>query len=98
MNEIFEILLGLGDKFAAHIVLSASAEQDLEVRGQLLAQAEAIALRDHALIPEFFGVNRAMVQPYLDGWVTNVNDNVRTRWLSIDESARAERFPSRYGN
>ncbi|HEY5666872.1 MAG TPA: peptide ABC transporter substrate-binding protein, partial [Gammaproteobacteria bacterium] len=76
----------------------ASAEQDLEVRGQLLAQAEAIALRDHALIPEFFGVNRAMVQPYLNGWVTNVNDNVRTRWLAIDESGRAERFPSRYGN
>ena len=25
MIEIFEILLGLGDKFAAHIVLSASA-------------------------------------------------------------------------
>ena len=73
----------------------ASAEQDLEVRGQLLARAEAIALRDHALIPEFFGVNRAMVQPYLKGWVTNVNDNVRTRWLSIDEAGRAERFPGR---
>jgi oligopeptide transport system substrate-binding protein len=76
----------------------AAAEQDLEVRGRILAEAESMALRDHALIPEFFGVNRAMVQPYLEGWVTNVNDNVRTRWLSIDEAARAARFPSRYGD
>lgn len=76
----------------------AAAEQDLEARGAILAQAEAIALRDHALLPEFFGVNRALVQTYLDGWVTNVNDHVRTRWLSIDEAARAQRFPNVYGD
>jgi len=70
----------------------AAAEQDLEVRGRLLADAEAIALSEHAWIPEFFGVNRALVHTYVDGWVTNVDDNTRTRWLRIDEEARAARF------
>jgi len=73
----------------------AAAEQDLEARGELLAQAEAIALRDHALLPQSFGVNRAMVHTYLDGWATNVNDHVRARWLSVDEAARAEAIRNR---
>lgn len=73
----------------------AAAEQNLKARGEIMARAEAIALRDHALLPKFFGVNRAIVQTYLDGCVTNVNDHVRTRWLAIDEAARAEMFPRR---
>lgn len=76
----------------------AATEQDLDLRGEILARAEAIALRDHALIPEFFGVNRSLVHTHLNGWVTNVNDHVRTRWLSIDEAARAAKFPNRYRN
>jgi oligopeptide transport system substrate-binding protein len=76
----------------------AAAEQDLELRGEILARAEAIALRDHALIPEFFGVNRSIVHTFVDGWETNVNDHVRARWLSIDEAARAAQFPTRYRN
>jgi hypothetical protein len=61
-----------------------------------MAEAEAIALADHAWLPEFFGVNRALIHTHVEGWVTNVNDNVRTRWLSIDEAARAQKFPTRY--
>lgn len=74
----------------------AAAEQDLEHRAEIMAEAERLALADHVWLPEFFGVNRALVRPHVVGWVTNVNDNVRTRWLTIDEAARAEKFPTRY--
>ena len=62
----------------------AALERDLVKRGELLAQAEAIALADHALIPSFFGVSTNLVQPYVRGWVTNVNNVNRTRWLSVE--------------
>jgi len=75
----------------------AAAVQDLDERGRILARAEAVALADHALLPEFFGVNTHLVQTHVQGWVTNVNDNTRSRWLSIDEAARAAKYPSRYG-
>jgi oligopeptide transport system substrate-binding protein len=75
----------------------AATEQDLDTRGSILARAEMLALNDHALIPEFFGVNTHLVQTHVLGWVTNVNDNTRTRWLAIDQAARAAKFPSRFG-
>jgi oligopeptide transport system substrate-binding protein len=76
----------------------AMAEQDLETRAAIMAEAESIALADHAWIPMFFHVTDSLVQPYVDGWINNINDTNRTRWASIDEAARAERFPRRYGN
>lgn len=76
----------------------AAVEQDLEIRGRIMSQAEAIALRDHAWIPVFFGINRVLAHTYLDGWVTNSDENTRTRWVTVDEVARAEMFPNRHGN
>jgi oligopeptide transport system substrate-binding protein len=73
----------------------AEAELDLEARGRILSGAEAIALREHAWLPIFFGVSRAMVHTYVEGWVTTVDDNTRTRWITIDEAARAAAFPNR---
>lgn len=75
----------------------AMAEQDLARRGEIMAEAEAIALADHAWIPMFFHVTDSLVQPYVEGWINNSNDTNRTRWVSIDEAARAARFPTRYG-
>jgi oligopeptide transport system substrate-binding protein len=76
----------------------AVAEQDLGLRGQLMMQAEAIALADHAWIPMFFHVTDSLAYPYVRGWQNNINDTNRTRWVSIDEAARAARFPLRYGD
>src|SRR5258708_3865505 len=67
----------------------ASIELDLIKRGQLLAQAEAIALKDNAWIPISFSVSGGLVRPYVTGWDKNLADVHRTRWLSIDQSARA---------
>ena len=67
----------------------ASVELDLMKRGQLLAQAEGIALKDNAWIPISFSVSGGLVRPYVKAWDKNIADIHRTRWLSIDESARA---------
>jgi oligopeptide transport system substrate-binding protein len=67
----------------------AEQEHDVESRGQILLQAEKIALNDHAWITRNFRANRTIVQPYVKGWVANARDVNRTRWLSIDEAARA---------
>jgi oligopeptide transport system substrate-binding protein len=66
----------------------ADQERDVDKRGQILLQAEKIALNDHAWIPRNFRANRTIVQPYVKGWVANARDVNRTRWLSIDEASR----------
>ena len=66
----------------------ADQEGDVEKRGQILLQAEKIALNDHAWIPRNFRANRTIVQPYVAGWIANAHDVNRTRWLSIDDGAR----------
>ena len=66
------------------LIRQSDQEQDLAKRGQLLAQAEALALKDVPWIPTRFQVTLNLVQPYVKGWVTNINDTNRTRWLSIE--------------
>ena len=66
------------------LIKQADQEQDLAKRGQLLAQAEALLLRDVPVIPNRFQVTLNLVQPYVKGWVTNVSNTNRTRWLSIE--------------
>jgi oligopeptide transport system substrate-binding protein len=68
---------------------AAEQERDVEARGQILLQAEKLALNDHAWITRNFRANRTIVQPYVKGWVANARDMNRTRWLSIDDGARA---------
>jgi len=67
----------------------AAVETDLTKRGELMAQAEAIALKDNVWIPINFWVSGALVRPYVKGWGKNPANVHRTRWLSIDEQARA---------
>ena len=67
----------------------ATVELDLVRRGELLAKAEQIALDDFAWIPISFWVTGSLVRPYVKGWQDNVANVHRTRWISIDEAARA---------
>lgn len=75
----------------------AMVEQDIEERGRIMARAERIALDAHAWIPMYFHVTDSMQRPYVIGWHNNINDVNRTRWMRIDEDARAALFPNRYG-
>ena len=66
------------------LIQRADQELDLAKRGQLLAQAEAMLLKDVPVIPTRFQVTLNLVQPYVKGWVTNVTNKNPTRWLSME--------------
>jgi oligopeptide transport system substrate-binding protein len=62
---------------------AAQDETDLAKRGQLLLGAEKIALKDYPWIPWRFRVTQNLVQPWVKGFVSNVRDYNRSRWLWI---------------
>jgi oligopeptide transport system substrate-binding protein len=75
-------------KFDA-LMVQSDQEADAVKRGQLMAQAEKIAMDDYAWIPTLDLVTTNLVRPYVKGWEANIRDLHRTRWLTIDEAARA---------
>ncbi|MEM7328204.1 MAG: peptide ABC transporter substrate-binding protein [Pseudomonadota bacterium] len=60
---------------------AASQERDLTLRAELFAEAEAIMIEDHPITPMWFQVTKNLVDPKLDGWAENAEDNHRSRWL-----------------
>jgi oligopeptide transport system substrate-binding protein len=77
-------------KFDA-LMKAADDAADLKTRGEYLKQAEQTALDDYAILPNLFQVTQDIVEPYVKGWVPNVRDFNRSRWLWIDAHARPER-------
>jgi len=67
-------------------------EKDLVTRGKILAQAEAFLLKDHAVMPLFFWAAPDMARPYVKGWVANSINYHQSRWITIDQTARARLF------
>jgi oligopeptide transport system substrate-binding protein len=61
----------------------AQEQTDVAKRGAMLRAAEQIAMNDYAWIPVRFMVTRDLVQPYVKGWVSNVRNINRSRWLSV---------------
>ena len=70
-------------KFDA-LLNAAQQERDVKKRGELLNQAEQLALDDYAIVPVYFGVTENLVKPYVKGWISNAKDFNRTRWLRIE--------------
>lgn len=82
---------GSGNNYARHndpaydrMLEAAQQEADPARRGVLLLRAEKLALGDFPWIPWRFRDTQDLVQPYVKGWVQNVRDYNRTRWLWID--------------
>lgn len=71
-NPRYDELLALADN-----------EPDAARRAGYLAQAEAIVLRDAPIVPVYFLINRALVNPKITGWVDNIIDHHRTRFLCV---------------
>ena len=67
------------------LILASDRERDPARRGALMAQAENLALEDYPWIPVYYLVTRDLVQPYVQGWISNAEDVNRTRWLSIEK-------------
>jgi oligopeptide transport system substrate-binding protein len=65
-------------------------EPDIKKRGELMRQAEQVALDDYAVLPTRFRQSEDLVAPYVKGWTTklpNIRNFHRTRWLWIDPAA-----------
>jgi oligopeptide transport system substrate-binding protein len=65
----------------------AAAETDAGRREALLEEAERVALRDHALVPLYFYVNKHLVKPEVLGWYDNVMNVVYSRDLALSAPA-----------
>ncbi|MCK2185359.1 peptide ABC transporter substrate-binding protein [Halomonas getboli] len=79
---------GVGNNYGAYAnpdydaLLDRAAETlDLDARQQLLQRAEALALEDDALIPMLYYVSRNLVNPALEGWEDNIEDDHPSRWV-----------------
>ncbi len=80
-NPVFDALLAASQK-----------DMNLESRGRKLAAAEALVMHDQAIMPLYFWNDPSMSRPYVKGWALNHTLQHRTRWVSIDEKARAALF------
>lgn len=67
------------------LMTQASTELDLDARGELLAQAEKIAMDEFAAIPIYWYVSKDVVSPKISGFEANPKNIFRTRWLSKSE-------------
>lgn len=67
------------------LMTQASGELDLDARGQLLADAEKIAMDEFAAIPIYWYVSKDVVSPKISGFEENPKNIFRTRWLSKSE-------------
>jgi oligopeptide transport system substrate-binding protein len=74
------------------LLARADNEPDAGRRAAYLAQAERIMLNDAPVAPLYFYVNKNLVRPDLDGWVDNLVDHHRSRYL-CPRSAIARRPP-----
>ena len=66
---------------------AADQEPDARRRAALLARAEQIMLADEAVAPVYFGVSRSLVNPKVTGWVDNLQNRHRARWLCVKPGA-----------
>ena len=74
------------------LLTAEQKETDVDKRGRMLAEAEAFLLKDHAVMPLYFFANPDMARPYVKGWVANIVNYHLSRWVSIDQKARAAVF------
>jgi len=72
------------------LMAQSNLEPDTVKRGQIMAEAESIALKEFAWVPTRYPVTGNLVRPYVKGWVPNNRDFHRMRFVSVDEDARAK--------
>ncbi len=63
------------------LVDRSNRELDQEVRARLMVEAENLLVRDMPIMPMWYNETTALVSPQITGWVDNVNDIHRTRYL-----------------
>ncbi len=66
------------------LMQEAARTADLARRAETLRQAEAIAMADQPYVPIYYYVSKNLVAPHVQGWVDNVKNVHRTRFLRIE--------------
>ncbi|MEZ2219930.1 peptide ABC transporter substrate-binding protein [Rhizobium sp. RCC_161_2] len=67
------------------LIKQGNEEIDLKKRAEIYKKAEQLALDDSAAIPIYYYVSQNIVAPKVEGFVDNIQDIHRTRWLSIKQ-------------
>jgi oligopeptide transport system substrate-binding protein len=65
------------------IMQSAAVAADPRVRSELLHRAEQMVLDDAAVIPIMYYISKSLVQPYVRGWLPNIRNVHRSRYISL---------------
>lgn len=65
------------------LMARADREPDPAKRADLMAQAEQVMLEDAPITPVYYLINKNLVSPRITGWVENLSDHHRTRWLCV---------------
>jgi len=66
-----------------HLLDQANSEPDGKKRAEYMRQAEAVMLADQPIAPLVFQVNTNLVNPRITGWVDNIVDQHRSRYLCV---------------
>ena len=65
------------------LMAKADNEPDAARRAEYMADAEHMMLEDAPIAPVYFYINKNLVSPRVTGWVDNLVDHHRTRWLCL---------------
>ncbi|MGB1877226.1 MAG: hypothetical protein ACPHGY_10000, partial [Rhodospirillaceae bacterium] len=65
------------------LVNEASVTLDIKKRAAIMAEAEQIMLNDHPVIMLDYATNRILVSKRIQGFVDNISNTHRTRYMSI---------------
>ncbi|WP_304711855.1 peptide ABC transporter substrate-binding protein [Phenylobacterium sp.] len=65
------------------LLRQADNEPDAAIRAGYLSEAERIMLADAPIVPVYFLNSKALVSPRVTGWVGNIIDHHRTRYLCL---------------
>jgi oligopeptide transport system substrate-binding protein len=71
------------------LLAKADNEPDAAIRADYMSQAEAVMLDDAPVVPIYFYVNKNLVSPKITGWVDNIVDRHRARYLCIPAAKSA---------
>jgi oligopeptide transport system substrate-binding protein len=72
----------------AYDALLAKADHDPDIasRAAILVQAEHMMLEDAPVAPVFFYVSKNLVNPRVTGWIENIADHHRKRWVCFKDA------------
>lgn len=77
------------------LLARADQERDAVKRARLLRDAEQMMLEDAPIAPLYFLVNKSLVDPRITGWVDNLTDKHRVRYLCVKDRPAAAGAASR---